>query len=165
MQVELPAESRRLVTTIVGTLGTTFSINDMIAYVSQVREKQVIVIEKLIDTAYLGLCFSFTNCDLIIIAPQLSKRLYVITLLHELIHVLCGDAKHYNKPYDKSLHTNVILADLLHRDADTLYEDLPDDIRVREDIAETSASLLFEYVWRNEEFVPAMVQRIYGYKE
>ncbi len=97
--------------------------------------------------------------------PRLSKRLYVITLLHELIHILCGDAKHYNKPYDDSLHASILSADMIHRDADTLYDDLPDDIRIREDIAETSASLLFEYVWRNEEFVPAMVQRIYGYKE
>ena len=165
MQTELPVESCHLVNTIVDTLGTTFSINDFIAYVSQERKKDVVVVNKLIDTAYLGLCFSFNNCDLIIVVPNLSRRLYLITLLHELIHVLCGDAKHYDKVYDDATHNSILSLDMTRRDADMLYNDLPDDIKVREDIAETSASLLFEYVWRNEESVPAMVQRIYGYKE
>ena len=165
MQTELPAESCHLVNTIVDTLGTTFSINDFIAYVSQERKKDVVVVNKLIDTAYLGLCFSFNNCDLIIVVPNLSRRLYLITLLHELIHVLRGDAKHYYKLYDDAIHNSILSLDITRRDADMLYNDLPDDIKVREDIAETSASLLFEYVCRNEESVPAMVQRIYGYKE
>ncbi len=165
MQTELPAESCHLVTTIVDTLGTAFSINDLIAHVSQERKKDVVVVNKLIDTAYLGLCFSFNNCDLIIVVPNLSRRLYLITLLHELIHVLRGDAKHYDKLYDDATHNSILSLDMTRRDADMLYNDLPDAIKVREDIAETSASLLFEYVWRNEESVPAMVQRIYGYKE
>lgn len=165
MQTELPAESCHLVNTIVDTLGTTFSINDFIAYVSQERKKDVVVVNKLIDTAYLGLCFSFNNCDLIIVVPNLSRRLYLITLLHELIHVLRGDTKHYDKVYDDATRNSILSLDMTRRDADMLYNDLPDAIKVREDIAETSASLLFEYVWRNEESVPAMVQRIYGYKE
>ena len=165
MQSILPIEARQLATMIASELGSTFSVNDAIAFVSGARNKQVIVLEKLVDVAYLGLCFSFTNCDLIIIAPRLSRRLYLITILHELMHIFRGEAKHYNKNYDKSIHDQIMSLDMVHRHADTVYGDLPDDIRLREDIAEAAASLLFEFVWRNEESIPAMVQRIYGYKE
>ena len=84
MQSDLPQEAYHLVSSIERKLGTAFSISDLLAYVSKERSKEIIVEELLIHTAYLGLCFSFTNCDLIIIAPRLSKRLYLITIVASL---------------------------------------------------------------------------------
>ncbi len=165
MQSDLPQEAYHLVSSIERKLGTALSISDLLAYVSKERSKEIIVEELLIHAAYLGLCFSFTNCDLIIIAPGLSKRLYLITLLHELMHILRNEAKHYDKPYDRLMHDLVLSCNMMHRDADTFYEGLPEGIRTKEDIAESTATLLFEYVWKHEESIPAIVQRIYGYRE
>ena len=165
MQSDLPEEAYQLTFQIESELGRNFSISDLVGYVAKERNKKILIIERLIHTAYLGLCFSFKNCDLIIIAPGLSKRLYLITLLHELIHILRNEATHYERHYDRDLHDEVASLDMIHRDADISYEELPKAVKTIEDIAEATASLLFEDVWKHEESIPTIVQRIYGYRE
>ena len=165
MELDLPDEAYEHAATIESKLGETFSIHDLIKYVSGERNKKIVMGEKLIHTAFFGVCFSFINCDLIIMVPGLSKRLYIFTIIHELIHVLRNEAVHYNKIYDRELHNNIFSYEGLHRGAAVLYEDLSEETKRKEDIAESTATLIFGHVWRDEESIPAMVQRIYGYRE
>lgn len=166
MAEELRGKIDDMTRMLIKALGEDFSIQSLIDFTSAKRNKKVIIIQKLIHPVHLGMCLSFRNCDLIVIAPNLGQKLYILTVIHELVHLLRGVLLiHYDRDYDDELHHSITFFHGLRKSADNFYEDCTNEVQIEEKITDGVARRLVKNALKHEASVPDLIQRFYGYKE
>jgi hypothetical protein len=151
-------QGRKYIRKFYVALGTSFSIEEAIAFVEKRRRRRIVIVHKLLHMAYPGLCLSLKDVDVIFLMPnieKIGKDLYLVTLLHELVHVYLG--------HPERLEIDFATFEQIEGYIPSVRKDFIHKRSSREDIAETTATLLVECVKRNDEEIPSRAKRLYNY--
>ena len=148
-------EAQRIMSEVIKALGSSFSLQAMIKWVSKRRGKRIVTIEHFISTDTMGLCLSCVDFDLVVIVPGLDTATYWLAMLHELVHLLLNHAKYEHITYRQFKRTDISGYAFIAKKADISTEgDQTEESSIytkyEEDIAESVASLLMQCIERYE---------------
>jgi len=160
MRRAIPYESKSITKNIKrGMNKEKFTLSELVGYVSSARGKDLVFLEMTVHYAYLGLCLSFRNCDVVIITTGLTKPLKLSTMIHELIHVYRGDAKTIDDEYNEI--TRAIILSYMPPHKNVIDDDIPPESREMEDIVNGATSLLLNHI-DDDGSVPSDIRNMYG---
>lgn len=139
-------------------LGMSFSVEEAIAFVERKRKRRIIIVHKLLHVAYPGLCLSLKDVDVIFLMPNIEKigrDFYLVTVLHELVHILLGHPEQFTIDFAAFEQINGYIP--------SVHKDLIHERSFMEDTAETVATFLVECVKRKYREIPGRARRLYNY--
>jgi uncharacterized protein (UPF0147 family) len=161
MQKDIPPESHEIARIIRESIKKPkYTFHELVAFVSKVKGKPIVILEVLIHHGYLGLCFSFRNCYLVLVVPGMSKILALSTRIHELIHVYRDDVEQIDQDYDESMKEIITDHAMMRKEADGTYKDLTEEEKKIEDIVEGTALIILDDIEEDDD-VPPMVRMMY----
>lgn len=160
MRRSIPTESKIIAEMIKREMNKEqFTLSNLVGLISKQRGKDIVFLEMIVHHAYLGLCLSFKNSDVVIITPGLPRSLALSTMVHELIHVYRGDAKTIDEDYTEL--TRELILSFVPSYKTVTYEDMPPERREIEDIVNGVAALLLRNI-NDDGYVPSDVRNMYG---
>lgn len=156
MNTTIPTHMQTAIDDVVDALGPTFSIDQFVSYIEQCRGVRVIIEEKPFALGVFGLCFSLCDADVVRVTPGMPRQLWLITVLHELVHLLRNHLKErFEITYEQFVQRDTSGVSTLLRSAVGDYK------KEQEDEAETIATVFLSHVNAYETHVSMRVHRMY----
>ncbi len=87
---------------LTAALGAAFTLDALLHYVAQQREKSIIIVERQdLPTSITGFCVAVQDADLILLHQHLDALLRMMSILHELAHLLFGDVPRFTPGFER----------------------------------------------------------------
>ncbi len=150
----------RLWETITLTLGSSFSIEDIIHYTEQQRGRRMQIAQHQLPQPTTGYAVALFDCDLIVVRPDIEPVRRRFVVLHELAHFLLGHVQKVEKEitYTRFIHQIGSWSTIAsHRRVVLQGQSGEEDQE-----AELFAARLLDCVIQNDITPPPAAQRLFG---